>query len=225
MKAYLTPDSPPVDTVCRVLNIPNDPMYLAIVNGALSGLIYAFNFEQFGTATPEEAAETFAKMFDDYLVSECAVTSYIVGEMRMFGMSPPAGWLECDGSLLNVADYPALYAAIGEAYGTTSTGVTFKLPNFVQRSARGRGNEGLGSAVVLGSYGGEYQHTLTENEMPSHQHGILTNPTGSTTTRVGRGTTAGGGTYNSDPAGGGLPHNNLPPYVGVSVAIYTTDIP
>ena len=45
-------------------------------------------------------------------------------------------WKRPDGSLLDVADYPDLYAVIGDRYG--STGPTdFRLPNFTTRMLRG----------------------------------------------------------------------------------------
>lgn len=37
--------------------------------------------------------------------------------MRFTGPSLPAGWLLCDGSVVNKADYPALSAVIGNTYG------------------------------------------------------------------------------------------------------------
>lgn len=73
---YLTPDTAPGDTICKTLVIPNDPFWIAIVNGALSSLIYPFAFEQYGTATPEEVAAVFAQMYDDFALSECAVSVY-----------------------------------------------------------------------------------------------------------------------------------------------------
>lgn len=68
---YLTPDSAPAATVCRTLVIPDDVNWISIVNGALSELIHAYRFEQFGTATPDEVADVFRTMFYDYLVSAC----------------------------------------------------------------------------------------------------------------------------------------------------------
>lgn len=44
----------------------------------------------------------------------------------------PYGWLVCDGSPLNISEYPALYMAIGNLYNpsTSVDGETFYLPNF-----------------------------------------------------------------------------------------------
>lgn len=63
--SYLTPDALPDNTLCRALLIPDDPDWLALVTGALSELTHAYNFEQFGTLTPEETAERFLTMITE----------------------------------------------------------------------------------------------------------------------------------------------------------------
>lgn len=81
---------------------------------------------------------------------------------------------------------------------------------------------------TLGATGGEYQHTLTSNEMPIHSHlnGISDDITGlfvygaTTSGMPGSATTdvdSGGSsrTYqgNTSSSGGGLAHNNMQPYI------------
>jgi len=51
--------------------------------------------------------------------------------------SAPPGWLQCKGQTVNGVDYPQLSAVLGETYGTASTGVTFKLPNFLNSTFYG----------------------------------------------------------------------------------------
>jgi len=68
---YLTPDTPPEDTVCRILRIPNDPFWLSIVDGALSSLIFAYNFEAHGDYGPDDTAERFTQMYDDFQAQSC----------------------------------------------------------------------------------------------------------------------------------------------------------
>jgi len=68
---YLTPDTPPDDTRCFRLNVPNDITWVGIVKGALSELIKAYNFEEFGSATPEETAQRFLQMYDEFVFEEC----------------------------------------------------------------------------------------------------------------------------------------------------------
>ena len=41
----------------------------------------------------------------------------------------PKGWLACDGTTYNDADYPALVSVIGYTYGGSSGSSTFVLPN------------------------------------------------------------------------------------------------
>ena len=87
-----------------------------------------------------------------------------------FDVSQYPGYLECDGSELNVSEYPALYAVIGTHYGGTSTistaapftgweGTstpsmgTFKLPDFRGRKLVGVGGvDGAGSPSAIPSF-------------------------------------------------------------------------
>jgi microcystin-dependent protein len=56
--------------------------------------------------------------------------AYIPGELRSFaGLAIPSGWMACEGQLLAVADYPELFAAIGDSYGGDGV-VNFALPNY-----------------------------------------------------------------------------------------------
>ena len=61
-----------------------------------------------------------------------------VGGVAAMGctLADNAWWLLCDGSLVQVADFGALYAAIGNTYGGTS-GSTFMLPDYRTKFLRG----------------------------------------------------------------------------------------
>lgn len=81
-----------------------------------------------------------------------------------------------------------------------------------------------GDTYTAGDTGGEAEHTLTVNEMPSHQHETLNNGKYDATNFTNAGNymlVAGNARYNSSAktslAGGGLAHNNMPPYLAVYV--------
>lgn len=98
------------------------------------------------------------------------------GEIKAYaGLTIPDGWLECDGSEVAIADYPLLYSAIGNLWGTPSDANHFVLPNF-----KGKVPVGYDSSQTefdtIGESGGAKTHTLTEAQIPAHTHGArLTN--------------------------------------------------
>lgn len=95
---------------------------------------------------------------------------------------------------------------------------------------QGRTILGAGEDYPVGSEGGEAQHTLTEDEMPAHIHDkiVSTNNVSALTRGFGAYTEMSSGTNGYGPwfgsgfnyqgiaqtneAGGGQAHNNLPPY-------------
>jgi hypothetical protein len=68
---YLTPDTPPDDTICLQVVLPNDVGWIGIFKGAVSELIKTYNFELFGSYTPEQTASRFLEIYDDMVFSEC----------------------------------------------------------------------------------------------------------------------------------------------------------
>lgn len=89
------------------------------------------------------------------------------GEVRLFGGGyAPAGWLPCDGAVLDGGRYAALFAALGHRYGGTAS--QFALPDL-----RGRipvhedpsdGNFGFATA------GGSETVALALPSIPEHSH-------------------------------------------------------
>lgn len=68
-----------------------------------------------------------------------------VGEIRMFaGDFAPSGWAFCDGYLLPISEYEALFTIIGTTYGGDGQ-TTFALPDL-----RGRAPVHQGAGLVLG---------------------------------------------------------------------------
>lgn len=139
--------------------------------GALEPTLYAENWEQHGTATPEECSDAFSEAWRETLKGgRCmpvgAVTPYA-------GISVPVGYLLCDGADYSPDDYPALFAAIGYVYGTAPGG-NFRVPNTTGRFVVSEGQSPGGSDVyAAGNTGGEEKHALTTTEMPSHRHSMV----------------------------------------------------
>jgi microcystin-dependent protein len=97
---------------------------------------------------------------------------YIVGEVRTFALTvAPAKWVQADGRLLVKADYPALYAAIGDVWAIGGEPADqFRVPPIAGRAVVGAGQgPGLTNRGV-GARFGEERHLLTVPEMPSHAH-------------------------------------------------------
>ena len=96
------------------------------------------------------------------------MTQPYLGEMRIFGFNyPPRGWAPCNGQLLAIQQYQALFSILGTTYGGNGT-TTFALPNLQGCVPIHRSN-----AYPLGSYSGEENYTLTLQEMPTHNHGAV----------------------------------------------------
>lgn len=78
-----------------------------------------------------------------------------------------------------------------------------------------------GDTYAGGSTGGEAEHTLTNNEMPNHQHSIwFPNSGGEQSAKIGYPEAGSRNTYYAEAsktsgAGGGAAHNNMPPYLAV----------
>lgn len=79
------------------------------------------------------------------------------------GEVPPDGWLLCQGQELNIADYPALYAAIGTTWNTQTNPTSgsaysapaagkFRLPDFRGSFLRGAGSPHAGDTCTVGGH-------------------------------------------------------------------------
>jgi microcystin-dependent protein len=115
-----------------------------------------------------------------------------IGEIRMFGGNfAPRQWALCDGQLLSIAQYQALFSLLGTTYGGNGVS-TFALPNLQGRLALGYGQGPGLSNYALGQTGGSETVTLTTSTMPGHNHSLLattnagdqTDPTGHLTGKL-----------------------------------------
>ena len=92
------------------------------------------------------------------------------------GVTPPEGWLICDGSVVSRTAYSALFAAIGTTYGAGDGSTTFNLPDYRDRVPVGLDSNDSDFNVLGKKVGSKSQtptingHALTINEMPSHSH-------------------------------------------------------
>ena len=140
-------------------------------------------------------------------------------------MSIPENYLLCDGSEISRTTYEDLFTKIGTSFGEGNGTDTFNLPDL-----RGRIPIGAGSSdnnthnFALGSTGGEYEHTLTVAEMPSHKHNLTWYDAGSgggAKLPYGLSSTkkTGGDSSIMDSAGGSSSHNNMQPYSTVNYII------
>ena len=156
-----------------------------------------------------------------------------VGEIRMFaGNFAPTGWLFCHGQLLSIAENEVLFQLIGTTYGGDGQS-TFAVPDLRGRFPLHQGASGGTSNRTLGESGGEPTVTLTPQTIPAHNHvllaasmlGYLNEPNG-TVPAAHRDLNA----YDATPmvvmdtrtisvAGGSQPHENMPPYLGLSFII------
>ena len=159
-----------------------------------------------------------------------------VGEIRMFsGTYAPIGWLLCNGQLLNISQYEALYTLIGTTYGGDGRS-TFAVPDL-----RGRVPIHMGSGYTLGQMAGTEKVTLTASQMPAHTHipnasnvaATSISPanafwaTSSASNVAPYSTTAPNTTMNPamiSSVGGNQSHDNIMPFLTVSFIIATEGV-
>jgi len=102
--------------------------------------------------------------------SQIAGDQPYIGEVAMFaGNFAPRGWAFCEGQLLPISQYTALFSLIGTIYGGDGR-TTFALPDLRGRTPIHAGT-GPGLATYrTGQKGGQEQVTLNTTQLPSHNH-------------------------------------------------------
>lgn len=95
-----------------------------------------------------------------------------IGEIRIFaGNYAPQNWAFCNGQTMNIPQNQALFSLLGTVYGGDGVS-TFALPNLQGRLAVSQGaGPGL-SSYTLGQTAGTYAVTLSEAQIPAHNHNL-----------------------------------------------------
>lgn len=220
---YLTPDSLPADSLCRMVRIPNDERFIYAVSGALSELIQPQVWEAFGAVTPDDAAAAALAVVLDYFESDCMIGAICA----LATENTPANMLLCDGVTYLRVDYPKLYDQI-------DSNLVIDADTFMVPDLRLRYVGGAGAGFPPLSIGGVANVTLTEAQLPAHVHTTLphTHPEGVAVAALINGGleapaaaavpapgVTGGSVVAVEPTGGGQSHTNLPPYIALKWAI------
>jgi microcystin-dependent protein len=98
-----------------------------------------------------------------------------MGMIKLFaGSYAPEGYLVCDGSLLSIPQYNALFSILGKTYGGDGIN-TFALPDLRGRVPVGAGNGPGLSPKKSGQIGGFETNTISIANMPAHNHTAVAN--------------------------------------------------
>lgn len=170
------------------------------------------------------------------------MTQPFIGEIQMYGFNfNPRGWAFCNGATLPISQNTALFSLLGTTYGGNGQ-TTFQLPNFAGRAGTTQGNGPGLSPRVLGETFGVNTVSLTTNQIPQHNHGFVLyaqkdasrrsgTPSANNALSVSSEAAATSflptGQFNTSfapsmvqpSAGGGQPHQNEQPYLGVNFCI------
>jgi microcystin-dependent protein len=98
-----------------------------------------------------------------------------VGEIKAFAFNfVPYGWIPCDGRPLLVQQYTVLYVVLGNLY--QPAGVPVNQTSFYVPDLRGVVPIGFNPAgplnAIQGQKGGEETVTLSQTQIPAHNHNI-----------------------------------------------------
>jgi len=176
------------------------------------------------------------------------MSDQFLAEIRLFPFNfAPLGWALCNGQIMSIQQNTALFSLLGTNYGGNGTS-NFGLPN-LQGCIPVNQGQGPGlSLYVVGDTDGTSAVTLTAAQNGVHAHALAAtsvvataaSPTGAIYARGHFSVTGGASgpvqSYTTKtpsavmnnsaltPAGGGSPHNNMMPFLGVNFCIALTGI-
>lgn len=169
-----------------------------------------------------------------------------IGQIICVGFNfAPLGWLYCNGQLVSIAQYDALYTLLGTTYGGDGVN-TFGVPD-LRGCAPVHVGQGPGLPYYsLGQAAGSGSVSLTGSTTPTHQHTVRA------VAQPGTSSIPSASLYLSDegpsgvpvtayqpydpaaqvalvgsavsPAGSGLPHENRQPFQALTFAISTVGL-
>lgn len=158
-------------------------------------------------------------------------TGAMTGTIKIWsGIRAPAGWLLCDGSLLQITNYRALFNAIGATYGGDGQ-TTFAVPDLAGRIPIGAGSGSGLTPRVVGQQGGAETVALINDNAASHSHSLGATDAAATSRTPAAGllpAESQGRIYGSGPAnammapaamsevGTGAPHENMQPSLSIN---------
>lgn len=167
------------------------------------------------------------------------MTQPYIGQIQPFAINfAPRGWAQCNGQILSISQYAALFSLLGTAYGGNGT-TNFSLPDLRGRVPIHMGTNGS-SAYVLGQIGGQTSVTLMQTDIPAHTHtfmganvdGASFDPApGSALAKSAVPSGTAPNLYGAitplqplipgalAPYGGGQPHENMQPYLSINWCI------
>jgi microcystin-dependent protein len=163
------------------------------------------------------------------------MSDQFLAEIRIFPFNfPPTGWAFCDGQLQPISQNTALFALLGTVYGGDGKS-TFALPD-IQGSVMMQPGQGQGLSLRdLGEMSGVESITLLVSEIPFHTHGLVASgefAEENDPENMALSNSLGNSMYHTStaiqnlaalqalpPTGGGLPHNNMQPYLTLNFCI------
>ncbi|WP_179415804.1 phage tail protein [Mucilaginibacter sp. E4BP6] len=169
--------------------------------------------------------------------------NYYLGEIIAYaGNYVPQYFQLCDGSMLNINEYQALYTLLGTTYGGGAG--TFAVPNLKSIVVVGTDS---GTSYPLAATGGATTVTLAEANLPVHTHALNASTAAATAASPAGAFLAASNSptgypnvsaYSAPPAtpstisgilnaasinntGGSAPHDNMMPYLTINYMICT----